>query len=299
METQTVNRGPRTMRHRYTHPTQAGLSLVEILITLVIVSFIFAMVYTAFIQTRKVSIRNQADTEILQSARIVLDEMSRTLRMIGYGCDTDNEQVAFIEAAPFQISFNADLDPDDEAMEEHDVIKLYDATAYSPPQQYETGAETIRITLDSHKEGSGGYGSDGIIDQDDIDDNIEEELTAQNPNDMVLFKEINGGRNQPLALSLLGPFDAEGESTEIVPLFQYWILKSDNSFALLGDENGDGECSSDEACYLKAVTSQENLKKIRRIRITVTTESDVFDPFDRPNHRRVVLSSEISLRNLH
>ena len=90
--------------------TDSGLTLIEVLVASTIMLFVFAMVYTAFTHTRKVFIRNQMDTEILQNARIGLDEMSRAIRMIGYRRDKAKGQVALIEAAPFQIIFNADLD---------------------------------------------------------------------------------------------------------------------------------------------------------------------------------------------
>ena len=271
--------------------THAGFTLVELLVASTIMLIVFAMVYTAFIQTRKVSLRNQMDIEILQNARVGLDEMTRMLRMIGYQRDRVNGQVALIEAAPFQIIFNADVYDDKTALPPKSTLHLYDATTYvAPMQNYTTGAETIRWTLDTN--------DDGLVDGRDTNDDEEERLTRQNPNDMVLIKEINGKRltDRQIALGVLGPFDSREQRTDITPMFQYWLREADQSFALLGDVNGDGQLDGDEK-YFRAITSQTILRSVRRIRMTITTESGGRDPFEPAKHRRVTLSSEVSLRN--
>jgi hypothetical protein len=268
----------------------SGLTLVELLVASTIMLVVFAMVYTVFIQTRKVSMRNQMDTEILQNARIGLDEMTRTFRMIGYHRDKAKGQVALIEAAPFQMIFNADIYKNKSALPPNSWIKLYDASDYiSPMQNYTTRAETIRWTLDTN--------DDGIVDKRDTNDNQEERITSQNPNDMVLIKEINGGNDTQLTLSVLGPYDVDDQPTYITPMFQYWLLESNNTFSLLGDNDKNGQLDGNEQ-YFRSITSQTVLQKVRRIHITITAESDRKDPLDPTHHRRVSLSSEVSLRNM-
>jgi prepilin-type N-terminal cleavage/methylation domain-containing protein len=270
--------------------SNSGFSLVELLIASTITLLVLSTVYTAFIQTRKVSIRNQMDTEILQNARIGLDEMVRTLRMIGYRRDWFNGQVAIIEAAPFQVIFNADVYANQSALPPGARVKLYDATDYvAPMQNYTTGAETIRWTLDTN--------DDGIVDRRDTNDDEEEKLTSWNPNDMVFIKEINGGYDRQITLGVLGPFDVNDQRTNITPMFQYWLLEPDYTFSLLGDNNNDGQLDGDEK-YFRSITSQTILQRIRRIHITITTESDGKDPLNPMQHRRVSLSSEVSLRGM-
>ena len=270
--------------------TDSGLTLIEVLVASTIMLFVFAMVYTAFIQSRKVSIRNQMDVEILQNARIGLDEMSRKLRMIGYRRDKARGQVALIEAAPFQIIFNADLDNARDVLPPGTPVRLYDATDYvTPMQNYSTGAETIRWTLDTN--------DDGVVDRFDTNDDEEEQNTSWNPNDMVLIKEINGGHDSQITLSILGPYDVNDQPTDVTPMFQYWLLEPNNTFSLLGDDDGDGQLEGNER-YFHSITSQMILQKVRRIQITITAESDRTDPFEPAQHRRVHLSTEVSLRNM-
>ena len=274
----------------------SGFSLVELLVSSTIMLIVFAMVFTAFIQTREVSERNTMDAEILQNARIGLDEMARVLRMIGYRRDQAHDQVAIIEAAPFQIIFNADLYAEKSALPPEMDVNLYDATIYtSPAQNYTTHAETIRWTLDSS--------DDGIVDQRDIDDQSEERETWRNPNDMILIREImhststSRWRDDPITLGVLGPYNADDQPTYNLPMFQYWLREADGTFDLLGDENGDRQLDGEER-YFRSITSQEILRKVRRIRITLTTESDKKDPVNPSSHRRVSLSTEVSLRNI-
>ncbi len=275
--------------------TESGLTLVELLVSAAIMLAVFAMVFVSFIQTRKISLRNQMDAEVIQNARIGIDEMVRTFRMIGYQRDRENEQPALIEAAPFQISFNANLDADKDALTKNSEILLYDATTYICATTYLTGAETIRWTLDSG--GKPNKAGDGIVDSRDINDDSEEKDTAWNPNDMALIQEVNGGSDQQVTLGVRGPYDANDQPTYMTPMFQYWLLENDGSFTLLGDGDNDHLLTGAER-YFRAITSQIILEKVRRIQITVTTESDRKDPVGRSKHRRVTLSSEVSPRNI-
>ncbi len=268
--------------------SESGLTLVELLVSSAIMLAVFAMVFTAFLQARQISIRTQMDAENVQNARIGLDEMVRTLRMLGYGRDTQHGQAALIEAAPFQIIFNADIYASRDALPPESSIPLYDATNYfTPMQNYTTGAETFRWTLDTN--------DDGLVDQRDTNDDEEERATGWNPNDMVLNREING-RDAQVTMGVLGPYDANDRPTHISPMFQYWLREPDGSFALLGDKNGDKQLTGEEL-YFRSMTSHRILKNIRRVQVTLTVESDQYDPFGKKAHRRTTLSSGVSLRN--
>ncbi len=278
----------------------SGFSLVEMLVSSVVMLIVFAMVISAFVQSRKISRRNEMDVELLQSARIALDEMARTIRMAGYRRDKLHGQVALIEAAPFQIIFNGNLDQAGDfsrckgALGQKVQINLYDATQYfTPAANYTTEAETIHFTLDTR----GGDNSDGVVDENDINDNVDEEITRFNPDDMILVRKSNLEEIQRTASGILGPFDHEGNRTNIVPMFQYWLLQPDNSFTLMGDKDGNRVLEGDER-YFRSITSQQILTKVRRIRITVTTESDHKDPFVPKDHRRITVDSEVNLRNI-
>jgi len=273
-----------------------GMTLVEMLVSMTVILIVFAMVASVFMQTRKISARDQMDVEIIQNARIGLNEIARLLRMTGYQRDRENGQVALLEAAPFQVIFNANLDEEEPSSQQRaalpadSVIPLYDGPPeYTVPMEYTTGAETVWVTLDSSR--------DGLVAQDDINDNVGERSTRFNPNDMELIKRINFDRAQPIVSGVIGPYDAEGLPTNIPPMFQYWRVNADKSFSLLGDEDGNGKLEGDER-YFRAIVSQDVLRYIRRIEITITTQSDHRDPFQPSPYRQVSVSTMVSLRNL-
>lgn len=266
-----------------------GLTLVEMLIASTIMLIVFAMVYSAFLQTQNIALRNEMDAEIIQNARIGVDEVSRKIRMLGYGRDRARGQAAIIEAAPFQLSVNADVDAAYPALTATGLIKLYDSSDYvSPTNSYTTGAETLRWTLDRN--------NDGLVDEADTHNPYGKPETPNNPHDMVLMQEINGGRSDQITIGLRGPFDAYGQRTNAPPLFQYWVDDSPRGFTLLGDEDGNGVLEGDEM-YFRAITSQQILQRIRRIDVTLTAESDGFDPLMPGQRRRIRLGSTVGLRN--
>ncbi|PIE34356.1 hypothetical protein CSA56_08210 [candidate division KSB3 bacterium] len=275
--------------------SHAGLSLVELLVSMTVMLIVFAMVASAFLQTRKISVRNQLDVEIVQNARIGLDEIATTLRMIGYRRDVENGQPALIEAAPFQVIFHADLDEDEIPSEQNgtlpkdSVISLYEGPPeYEVPMTYTTGAETIRLTLDSSR--------DGLVDRRDINDSVGERSTQFNPDDMEIIQRINFNRVRPLTSGVLGPYDRTGHPTGILPMFQYWTVNPDQSFSLIGDDDGNGQLEGDER-YFRAIVSQSILQQIRRIDITLTVQSSRKDPFMPHPYRQIQVGTTVNLRN--
>lgn len=291
--------------------SQSGFSLLEMLVSATIMLMLFAMVATALLQTRKISLRRQLEVENLQNARIAIGEMSRVFRLIGFQRDRENGQAALIEAAPFQVIFNANLDGKNcagqtncnpkgkrEALPPEIMLSfLYDAGDYvTPAQNYTTGAETIRWTLDSS--------DDGLVDRVDTNDNVEERLTP-NPDDMALIREFYSvedgelklGRDEQIVLGLLGPYDAQDRKTSVTPMFQYWLRYDDLILRLLGDEDGNGKLEGDEL-YFDSVTEQNVLKFVERIDISVTAVSPRKDPFDNSSYRQVSLRTSVFLRNM-
>ena len=278
--------------------SQVGFSLLEMLVSSTILLILFAMVATAFLQTRKISLRRQLEVEALQNARIAINEMTRTFRMIGFQRDQENGQVALVEAAPFQVIFNADLRDDYDVLPaETSLSFLYDAETYiTPEQEYTTGAEMYRWTLDTDE--------DGLVDKSDAKDN-EEELLTPNPDDMVLNREFYGvtgtgpkfGVDEQIVMGLLGPYDAMDEKTYVTPMFQYWLRNDDLSLRLLGDENGNGTLEGEEL-YFDSVTDQNILKNVERIDISVTAAAPRKDPFDHKSYPQVRLTSSVFLRNI-
>ena len=273
-----------------------GFTLLELLISMAITMMVFVMVATVFLQMRKVSRRQEMDVAMIQEARIGVAEMARLIRMAGYHRDNEHEQPAIIEAAPFQLTFNADLSSEFQALPSKAMIPLDGLNSYVAPETpFETGAETIRLTLDSD--------DDGDIEPDDIDDNNNpaEELT-ENPDDLTLVKEINGRYDRQLTIGARGPYyanrpgHAADRKTNLTPMFQYYMATSSCSVLLLGDANCDGELTGNER-YFPPLTDASQLRGLRRVRISVTTTSERKDPFDHATYHEMTISTEVALRN--
>ena len=272
--------------------------MLEMLVSATIMLIFFAMVATAFLQTRKISLRRQLEVETLQHARIAINEMTRNFRSIGFQRDRVHGQVALIEAAPFQIIFNANIRDEYDALPPGTPFSfLYDAGDYvTPLQNYTSGAETYRWTLDTDE--------NGLVDKHDVKDNVEELLTP-NPDDMVLNRECYGntdaglksGDDEQIVLGLLGPYDAEDRKSFVTPMFQYWLRYENQRLHLLGDADGNGTLEGDEL-YFDSVTDPNILKYVERIDISVTAAASRKDPFDHSSYRQVKLTSSVFLRNI-
>lgn len=269
--------------------SEKGFTLLEVLVATALFIILLILSLEFFQQHQKIYLRYRSDAELVQNARIALEAITSDLRILGYHRDQQEDQPAFIEAAPFQMIFNADKQSDIPALAKNDFVRLSDGTQYVNPKDYFTGAETIRWSLDSN--------NDGRIDHRDIGDDEEEQATRFNDRDFVLIREMNGGPDQQIALYFVGPIDAGDNRTGLIPLFQYWILSPDGSWTLWGDTDGNGLLEGDER-YFAPITSQDTLKKIRRITVTTSVESDELDPLrNLPDHRRMTLNSEVALRN--
>lgn len=268
------------------------MTLVELLVSMAIALMVFALVGMVFLDMKKYMLRQEIQAAMIQNARIGLDEMARLIRMAGYHCDAENGQVTLIEAAPFQLTFNADTDPDHDVFPPKAMLPLYDNPNdyVSPDAQFTTGAETIRFTLDST--------DDGDVDKRDIGDDTSGERDSPNPDDMSLIKEINGKNDRQITLGMLGPINQAGERTGLTPMFQYWAALSPCAEILLGDLDCNGALEGDER-YFRPITSPEILNAIRRVRISVTVGGDRKDPFDTSKYPDMLLSTEVNLRNPH
>lgn len=110
---------PITESRRMTNcKTQRGFTLLEALIGLVLMVMIMGMVFTFYVNTSKLAKSERSGQEMVQGARVAIDELSRNLQQVGYGIDRPDAmnpgewQRSVIHAGAHTFAFNADLDPD-------------------------------------------------------------------------------------------------------------------------------------------------------------------------------------------
>ena len=209
----------RTPRWMIRHPRGTrGFSMIEMMVTLLIFSLLAAVVMTVLLVTSRQ--KNAISNEIgsTQMARTALDMLSRDLRSAGFGTDntaaTPQPPIAYVDS--MQILINANLSPyPDTSSATRGVPLAYkptgnprpaplNGTSWTPAVRYNTGAETVRWTLDLN--------NDGVVDANDFSatDAADANRTG-NPNDYELCREVygdstggiagnNGGARERIAL---------------------------------------------------------------------------------------------------
>jgi type II secretory pathway pseudopilin PulG len=293
---------PMSRRSRQ-HDAQ-GFTALEALVAVTIFAVVIFVAITTFQSTNRMSRSATVQGDSQQSARLAVEVVTSDLRAVGYGIDVGLGQPSLVHAAPWDVIFNANATPREENPAAPGFPLAMDPTRmpatvppagalYVPENDFRTGAETIRYTIDSS--------GDGILDEHDQDDDAEE--ASLNPRDYVLRKEIygampdgtNGGESVSVGL-VRGP-GADPDGTLPMPLFTYW-LDDDNDAStpevLHGDGDGDDQLSQAEIEALGEVPASD-LALVTRVIVTVTAEDA--EAAGRPDYRTRKLVSSVSFRN--
>jgi type II secretory pathway pseudopilin PulG len=291
------------------HPVERGnrsqgFSAIEALVSIVILAIVVLFSVTIFQSSNRAARKATIQGDSQQSARVAIDLLTRDLRGLGYGLEIGAGQPALVYASPWDVIFNANLEPgtdDPMAPGSPGAIDLSRAPAvvpvggpiYVPPVTYASGAETIRYTLDSNGDGQVGLG--------DLGDDPEE--ASPNPRDFVLRKEVygaipdgtNGGVGEPVAI-VRGPI-ADTNGTLPMPLFTFWIDHDDDPTTdeiLHGDTDGDLQLSQAEIAALGPVPANQ-LALVTRTTVTVSSEDAEAD--GRAEFRTRQLVASVRFRN--
>jgi len=288
---------------------RSGFTLVEMVISILVLGFVLISVAGIFALFQKGSVQSGEYSLAQQNARIAVDFITGDLRQAGAQTDYYRGQRPIVHAGPYQIAFNADLDngatidgnPPLQALSNAvspNSVPLSGAPIYTPAADYDSDAETVVFTLDST--------GDGIISGSDRGDDPEE--TPLNRNLFVLKKAVygyavSGGnemRENDLAL-LRGP-NLSPTWTIPEPLFQYYYDHDDDPATndrLWGDGNVNGRLDDAEILAVAAMP-QNLLSTIRKVRITAISESDKYDSKYETNggFLNVTMNSEVFVRNM-
>jgi len=178
-----------------------GFSLVELMITLVLLAIVVAVIATVLIGSERSKASTEGRLEAQQNGRSVSDIIAADLRTAGFETDTDASppQPPFAYVDSIEIIINANLNvgiANAGAGQDTLATKVYpravnpgasplpprlSSTSWTPAMTYGTGAESIRYTLDLN--------DDGIVDAADqaVALASEAQRTA-NPNDYVIAR---------------------------------------------------------------------------------------------------------------
>ncbi|MEB3323316.1 MAG: prepilin-type N-terminal cleavage/methylation domain-containing protein, partial [Synechococcaceae cyanobacterium] len=232
---------------------ERGFTALEALVTITVFAVVMLFAVTTFQGSHRMTRSATVQGDSQQSARLAIDVVTKDLRSVGYGIDVGLGQPSLVHAAPYDVIFNANVTPGEENPVAPGFPRAMDpaqqpstvppgGALYTPADDFRTGAETIRYTLDSS--------GDGLLDQQDVGDDPEE--ATMNPRDYVLRKEIYGAREdstnggESVSVGLVRGPDADPDGTLPPPLFTYWLDDDNDPFTpeiLHGDVDGDGELS--------------------------------------------------------
>jgi len=107
---------------------QSGFTLVEVMVTLVILAIAFGTVYRIFLQSQSSFYGQKAMIEAQQNARIAMETLSEDIREASYGKDATQPSVTF--AGPDSVSFVADI---------YDTIPGAETVSLYMGNDYDTG----------------------------------------------------------------------------------------------------------------------------------------------------------------
>ncbi|GEM_PF-3392188 len=283
-----------------------AFTLIELMITLVVLSLVVMAIVSVVINSQNAKRNTELISEAQQTARILVDMISDDVRSAGYGANLVAGHTPIVYAAPFDLMISANLAPypdDPSAPGSPQAINPVkqplpggsSSPLYNGGSGFSDGAETIRYTFDSN--------NDGVVNSNDRGDDLEERLT-RNDSLYSVTRQVfgyntvaNNNGGNPLSVGLARcNFPARSAGSELIkPLFQYWISGTGGD-VLYGDTDGDDSLSAQEIANLTPVPSS-SLKNISRVIITVTTATR--NPNTKNFYDEVVISTTTTItRNI-
>lgn len=176
----------------------AGFTLVELMVTLVILAAVLTTVTLIVLRFAQSKTSTTSAMESEQAARAALEMITRDLRSAGYDADLDyttpQPAIAYVDSA--EIILAANFSPYPDTTSGPGLPLAYsptanprpfplNGTAWAPPIRYRTGAELVRYTLDVN--------NDGAINASDLSASQGSDAQrTRNPNDYVLVREVYG-----------------------------------------------------------------------------------------------------------
>ena len=92
---------------------QRGVTLIELLVALVITSFLMAGVYQVVVRQGRAYTAQEQVVDVQQSVRVAMDHMVRDIRMAGYDSDSSTSKVAIpdpVTTGSSQLSLSYEYD---------------------------------------------------------------------------------------------------------------------------------------------------------------------------------------------
>jgi type II secretory pathway pseudopilin PulG len=239
------------------HPRMGGFSLVEALVALAVFLVVLTIVFSFFVDFGKSANTQSGVIDTQTSARITVDELSRTFQQAGYGIDrapSDDPstwQRDVVYAGSHAFAFNADLSSSIGPIPNTVTLTFPTGDTYAGQGDAAIlgGAETYVYTIDAD--------GDNAITLSDrtaaATGSYNPAADTPNPLDFALFKKIHGyngtdygGTPVPVAGGLFTNATSAvtyPDGTTPEPIFEYWLTEDiDRSRSLSATECVVGTC---------------------------------------------------------
>lgn len=294
------------MKHK--NPTR-GFSLVELAVGIALLGLVLLAFAAITTVVQRSAGRTKQYSDAQQNARAALDDLTEQLRAAGADVAAYEGQQTLVNASPYQVAFNGDMDQGAvlngqqpmtalDASQSPNTVPASGTPFYTPPKTFNSGAETVVLTLDSN--------GDGVVNSSDQGDDAEE----GGPNshlyvlDRYTYGKVAGATNtvrtEKMAL-VRGPVAyPNGDSPP--PMFEYYY-NDDNDLTtpdkLWGDSNNDGTLEQGEITSLTAMPDSL-LYAVRMVKVNVIAEGNGISSGanDNQGFAHVVMSSRVYLRNV-
>src|SRR5512134_2725795 len=171
-----------------------GFTLVELMITLVILGVVMVVLSTIIYTAARSKAQTSNSLDSSQLTRVAVDLIARDLRNAGYEADrtypvTPQQPIAYIDSMQVLMVANLNdtplIGPDAYNPAGNPQPFPLAGTAWTPPVTYTTGAEIVRWTFDTNNDGQ--VNASDVADPDGV-----EARRTPNPNDFVLVREVYG-----------------------------------------------------------------------------------------------------------
>jgi len=233
----------------------AGFTYLEALVALTVLLAVMAVAFAAFAEFGSAMNTETTVLATQQAARTALDEVSRSLRQMGYGLSRVNEsnpaswQRGLIHGDSHFLAFNADIDPAIGALPGSQTLALPGGASYKGEglAAIPYGAETYVYTLDANGDGAITNTDRSAVPTGSFNPAADTPAAL----DFTLFRRVlgyngtdYGGKLEPLAANLFTNATADAvypDGTTPDPLFVYWLTEDINGDGILQD----AECVDD------------------------------------------------------
>jgi prepilin-type N-terminal cleavage/methylation domain-containing protein len=280
--------------------SSCGITLIEILIALAISAILIAALYRMFIRQQKTYSTQDQVADMQQNVRIAINQMTREIRMAGFGGKNDNSYgnndiittFTVVNGFPHIINPSKDVVTDGITHDQITVVAAYDQVAVLAANA-SRGDESFVVNYE---------GSDKRCDQDN-----EKYICLNGRNNYLIKPTVD--KTIELDGETLKEDHAEGEAVFLVKAITYGLRKDERRTPVLfRDENIKGgrqtvaeNIERLQFRYLLAdgneVDAPADPKQIRGVRVTITARTQMEDP-ELKDVRRRTLTTYVDLRNM-